>query len=69
MISLPFASSGAITMYDMNGRLAGRVWAGHLNAGDNFMMLNVPTLPVGQYIMHLSVEGIGTLDRKIILLK
>jgi len=69
LITLPKSSFGAITMYDMQGRSAGKVWTGQLNAGDNYVMPNMSSLPAGQYIMHLNVIGIGTLDQKITILK
>ena len=69
LISIPYASFGAITMYDMQGRLTSRVWSGQLNAGDNLISPNVSPLPAGQYIMHLSVDGIGTLDRKVMYVR
>jgi|GEM_PF-4955847 len=69
LISLPFASFGAITMFDMQGRLTSRVWSGQLNAGDNMITPNVSPLPAGQYIMHLSVDGIGSLDRRVMYIR
>lgn len=69
LITLPYSAFGRITMYDMQGRLAGRLWSGHLKAGENYVTPIFSQLPQGQYIMHLSVDGIGTLDQKIMFIR
>ena len=68
VITLPYSSFGSIRLYDMMGRLSNKIWAGHLQAGENFVNPNLSPLPAGQYIMHLNVDGIGALESLSVIL-
>ncbi len=69
MIVLPHSSYGTISLVDMQGRASSRIWTGHLQAGENFVNPDFSRLPAGQYILHLNVDQIGTLNRKIVILR